>query len=445
MSMVRLRDAALPLLVAMVYLNLSAVFVRQYDLPSLLQALVVLLAVLAVLERGLEGMAAILLQPLTFLLASFIAVLLLTTTFTSNTRLADARVMELLKALGIFILVLALASSWKRLRACSYTIVASATFLSILGLYQSLSGNYGRWFGGFARVKNAHIYGDVFQPRIAGPLGDPNFFAQILLMAAPLALFAGWESPRKRMRAAAFAAAALMIGAILLTYSRGGMLALGVVLVLALMAHRVDKRRLIAGAAALAVLLLLLPASFTERFITIEQILPGGDEALHPDSSFQKRKLLTATAWEMFKDKPLLGVGAGNYTVWYDHYAERVGSAAREYDDPGERHYPHSLYLEIAAESGLAGLAVFAAVVAISLAGFRSAFRELSASGERELAGLAKAFEIALIGYLVSSLFLHGHFQRYLWLLFAFSAAFARLAAPQTVEDRLPAGAAQGL
>lgn len=439
----RLRDAALPLLVALIYLNVSAVFVRQYDLPSILRMVIVALTILAVLERGFDGIAAVVLQPLTFLLASYVAVLLLTSTFASSSRFADARVMDSLKALGIFMLIVALASGWRRLRLSSYAIIVSAAFLSVLGLYQTLTGNFGRWFGGFARVKDAHIYGDVFQHRIAGPLGDPNFFAQILVMAVPIALFAGWESRRDRVRWAAFVAAGLIIGAILLTYSRGGMLALGIVLVLALIAHRVDKRRMIAGGAALLLFLLLLPARFTERFITIEQILPGSKETLHPDSSFQKRRLLTATAWEMFKDRPILGVGAGNYTVWFDHYAERVGSAAREYDDPGERHYPHSLYLEIAAESGLAGLAIFAVVVAISLANFRSAYEELTAGGQRELAGLAKALELALIGYLVSSLFLHGHFQRYLWLLFAFSAAFARLAAPRTVEDRgVAAGAA---
>lgn len=431
----RLRDAALPLLVALVYLNVSTVFVRQYDLPSILRVVIIALTILAVLELGFRGTVEVVLQPLTFLLASYVAILLLTSTFARSTRFADERLLDSLKALGIFMLFVALASGWRRIQISSYAIIVSATFLSVLGLYQALTGNYSRWFGGFARVKNAHIYGDVFQPRIAGPLGDPNFFAQILVIAVPIALFAGWESRSKRVRTAAFAAAALIIGAILLTYSRGGMLALGIVLLLALVAHRVDKRRMIIGAAALLVFLLLLPSRFTERFVTIEQIFPGSEETLHPDSSFQKRRLLTATAWEMFKDKPVLGVGTGNFTVWFDHYAERVGSAAREYDDPGERHYPHSLYLEIAAESGLAGLAVLVVIVIVSLAGFRSAYGELTAAGERELAGLAKALELALIGYLVSSLFLHGHFQRYIWLLFAFSAAFARLTAARTAEQ----------
>jgi len=35
---------------------------------------------------------------------------------------------------------------------------------------------------------------------------------------------------------------------------------------------------------------------------------------------------------------------------------------------------------------------------------------------------------IALAGYLVSSIFLHSAYQRYLWLLLAFAPAMARLA-----------------
>ena len=439
-----MRRAALPLLVALVYLNASTVLVRRYDIPSLLQVAIVLLTIMALAEGRLEGTVNVLLQPLTFLLVSYTAVLLLTTTFARDPRIADQRVLESVKSFGVFLLVVALASNVRRLFVAASTLVVSATFLSLLGIYQTLTGNYARWFGGFARVKNAQIYSDVFQPRIAGPLGDPNFFAQILLLAVPVALFIGWES-RGKVRWLAFGCAAIIVAATLLTYSRGGMLALGVILVLALIAHRVDRRRMIGGVAALVVLLLLLPASFTRRFVTIEQILPGGGETIHRDSSFEKRRLLTATAWVTFKNNPLLGVGAGNYTVWFDHYAEQVGSEARGYDDPGEIHYPHNLYLEIAAETGVLGLVIFAAIVAMTLAHLRSANRALADEGLREAAGVAKALELAVIGYLISALFLHGHFQRYLWLMFGLAAAFARVTPLVRSEKTVRIAAAEGL
>jgi O-antigen ligase len=260
----------------------------------------------------------------------------------------------------------------------------------------------------------------------------------------PVALFIGWES-RGRIRWLAFGCAAVIVAATLLTYSRGGMLALSVILVLALIAHRVDRRRMIGGAVALFALLLLLPASFTRRFVTIEQILPGSEETIHRDSSFEKRRLLTATAWVTFKNNPLLGVGAGNYTVWFDHYAEQVGSEARGYDDPGEAHYPHNLYLEIAAETGLVGLIIFAVIVSVTLAHLRAANRALAEDGLNEAAAVAKAFELAVIGYLISSLFLHGHFQRYLWLMFGLAAALARLTPLVRAEKTVRMATAESL
>ncbi len=63
----------------------------------------------------------------------------------------------------------------------------------------------------------------------------------------------------------------------------------------------------------------------------------------------------------------------------------------------------------------------------MTLAHLRTASRALAEDGLNEAAAVAKALELAVIGYLVSSLFLHGHFQRYLWLMFGLAAAFARL------------------
>ncbi|MFP5285410.1 MAG: O-antigen ligase family protein, partial [Thermoanaerobaculia bacterium] len=199
--------------------------------------------------------------------------------------------------------------------------------------------------------------------------------------------------------------------------------------------HRVRPRYLGLGALVLLLLMLVSPPEFLRRLGTIGEILPGGEEVIDPDSSFAERKLYALTAWAMFLDQPLLGVGAGNYTVHFDRYADVVGFSARDYEQPGEVHYPHNLYLEIAAEAGLAGLAVFAGAVVAAFLALRRARQALLARGDLVSADLARAFEIALVGYLVSSVFLHGHFQRYLWLLFGFAAAL-RLLAREEEEAR---------
>ena len=413
---------------AFVYLNLSEVLVRQHDVPSLLQLLAVPLLLSACIRRRGEALR-LLGRPLTLSLALYTVVMLGSTVLARDSALADERVEDHAKALAVYLLVALLAWSLPLVRRGIWTLLASGALLGGVVLAQALTGDFRNEYLGLGRIKYAHIYGEVFEPRLAGPLGDPNFFAQALLILVPLALVMAAEARRPRARAAALAAAGLVTAAVVLTYSRGGALALGCVLALSLLAGSARLKHVAIGAGLIVATALLLPSAFARRLETIAQILPGQEDVLRPDSSFEQRKLLTRVAWLIFLDHPLLGVGAGNYTVHFDDYAQEVGSLSREYEELGERHYPHNLYLEIAAETGLVGLAAFGAAVASCFAGLRAARRASHAGGDRASAALARGLEIAVVGYLLSSLFLHGHHIRYLWLLLGFAAALEHAAA----------------
>ena len=450
-ALARRPAAAAVVLAAAVCLNLSEVLVRYHGLPSLLQLFALPLLAAGVLSAGRAGVERLARLPLTGLTLAYLMVVLLSTAWAAEPSLADARVIELAKGFAVFVLAALLASSARRLRAAIWTAVGAGSLLALLGAVQFATGAFDSEFGGLARVKHAQLYGDVFEPRIAGPLGDPNFFAQILVVLVPLALALAWGARRRRGQLLGFAAAAVLAAGAVLTYSRAGALVLAVVLALSLLG-RVSRRQAAAAAALVALLVAFAPAGFTRRLATLAEVVPGdGDQVLHPDSSFEKRRLVTAAAWRMFLDHPGLGVGAANYTVQFDRYADLVGSDAREYGDPGEAHFPHSLYLEIAAETGLAGLAAWAAVIAAAFAALVAAHRRFAAAGDPASATLARGLALAVAGYLLSSLFLHGHFQRYLWLLLGLAAAAASLrpeAAPgparETGEPASPAARGGG-
>lgn len=465
--LIRRPEAAVVVLGAFVYLNLSEVLVRQHGLPSLLQLLVVPVAVAALLDRPLRETAAVAFQGPTLLLASWVLAQLASTTWAWDPAHATEVVVESTKAFVLFVVLALLARTPGRLRLLSWTAVASGCLLAGFGVYQVATGDFGARFGGLARIKDAHIYGEVFEPRIAGPLGDPNFFAQILLVLVPVALALAAGAPgtgrgRLARRAVALGAAGLLVAGTVLTYSRGGALALAVVLGLSVLGRGVRGREIAGALVVVALVWAVLPAGFTRRLTTLEQLSGGGEAALHPDSSFEKRKLVTATAWRMFLEHPVLGVGAGNYTTRFEPYAAFVGSPAREYDEPFGPHYPHNLYLEVGAETGLVGLALFGAALAALLAGLETARRRLVLAHAAEAgdggrtsrisigfgssAALARGVQIALVGYLVSSLFLHGQFQRYLWVLFALAVAFGDLGrrAAATLEEAPGAGSETG-
>lgn len=438
LSLVILRHEAfaLALLVAAVYLNLSHVLVRQ-GFPSLLQLVAVPLVLAALHARGAVEWGRLLRRPLTWAVVAYGLVLLGSTVYAASPDLADARVAETAKAMLIYLLVILLATSGRRVLLAAWTMVLAGAALAGLGALRVAGVRIPGVSDGLARFELAHIHGSLFEPRITGPLGDANFFAQILLVLVPVGLCLAWQARTRRARLLAWASVGALMIATVLTYSRGGALALGFVLILALLAHGISWKRLaVGGGVLLAAWAFAVPAEFTARLSTITQFLPGGSNTGRRDSSFEERLLLTGTAWEMFADNPGLGVGAGNYTARFSEYAERFGSAAPDYHDPAAPRYPHNLYLEVAAETGVPGIIAFGAVL-IAAFGSLGRVRGAPPSGVHDLRGLARAFQIALAGYLVSSLFLHGDFERYLWLLLGMAGAMDLLvAAPRRAVPR---------
>jgi O-antigen ligase len=202
------------------------------------------------------------------------------------------------------------------------------------------------------------------------------------------------------------------------------------VLVLAAFHKRIKPRHLLLAAGSLTLLLLIAPAEFSGRLKTLAELLPGAEERLiKEDSSFRQRALLAETAWEMFADHAVLGVGAGNFSEYYDEYSEHVGATVSSYDDFAHRRYPHTLYLEIAAETGLVGMVAFASIVLVTLFNAWVATRMFKEGGNPATASLVISCALGLIGYLTTSLFLHGHYIHYLWFLAALLAAAKHVAA----------------
>lgn len=415
--------AAVVVAILLVYLNLSEILVRFHGLPSVLQLLAPSLVVGAWVAIGRRRLGELVGTPLPWAAAALPLLWALSSLWALETGPALARAVEGSKGLAIFLVIGCLASSRRRIQRAVIAAVAAGTLLAGLGIVQVLTEGYGREFGGLARIKHAQIYADVFEPRIAGPLGDPNYFAQILLVLVPIVLLAAWRAPRRWQRWAGNLSALLLMAATVLTYSRGGALVLAGVVVLTVLVRGLDWREIAALLVVGMLALPLLPDSFLERMTTLEQILPGEDEVLHLDSSFEKRKLVTATAWRMFADHPVIGVGAGNYAVRFTPYADEVGSDAREYEDPFATQYPHNLYLEIGAETGVVGLGVFAMLVAAAFLALEDAVRRLGAEGAERLVAIGRGLEISLVGYLATGLLLHGQFQRYFWLFLGLALA----------------------
>lgn len=426
----------LPLLVVVVYTDISNVIMSRYPVPSLLQPVIALLAVAVWKYRDRYRAGSVALQPIPFLFSLYALVIFATSIRARELYLADERLSEMIKAFIICVLVGALAATWSALRRSMAAMVAAAAFLSAMSVIQITTGKLNDAFFGIVFLKEANIYENVDLMRAAGPpVAEPNFYARILVIAIPIAVALAVASERRRWQALYAAAACIITAGVLVTYSRGAMLAMGGMAVLAALALRIRVRTMIATAVGGLLVLSVLPGDLVgKRLGTLAALLPGSENAAS-DGSVDIRMLYLRAGLAMFDAHPIAGVGAGQFGPHYFQYANIVGSPVFDFIDPGVYPHPHGLWLEIASETGIIGLIVFGSAIVAALLAMWRARRDLLARGEPRHAVLAIAVGIGLCGYLAASIFLHDTYLRYVGLYLGFAAGVVKLQREHAAEE----------
>lgn len=223
-------------------------------------------------------------------------------------------------------------------------------------------------------------------PRAAGPFGEPNFFALSLVVLMPLALLLVSRGGRERWLG--FASALALFAGVLAAGSRAALLTLVVAIVASAIVYGPRARR-----ATLAVVVAMVP--LVAVFAT--------QAASSTERQIEGRATENLVAVEMFADRPVAGVGPGQYTELYRDYARDIGN------DPRSLRFAHSLPLEVAAEQGLFGIVGWLAVIAfvVRFVVSRRLWRE----------PLGAALLVSLASFAFDSLFLHGSQLRILHIM----------------------------
>jgi O-antigen ligase len=261
------------------------------------------------------------------------------------------------------------------------------------------------------------------EARASGPQPDPNDLAYFLVAAVPLL-----AALHRRDRGFALTAAAVvLVAGATATFSRGGALGLTVAAGWLLL-RRVVPWRVLAFAAAAVAGLGLGAWAFAG---------PQLDRALQEKtfiaaSNVDTRELRWQAAARMLTAHPVLGVGPGGFR---EHYAAESHNAEVDEQTP----VAHNMYLEVAAELGLPGFALFAGVVATAaVASERTARR--AGPGPRRTE--AVAIQASLLAVLVTSTFLSEQYYLPLWSLAALAVA-AEARVRREGEGSADAGAAR--
>ncbi|HYL52125.1 MAG TPA: O-antigen ligase family protein [Acidimicrobiia bacterium] len=354
---------------------------------------------------------------------TYLAVLALSYLWASDPQATASAVQKLALVIVIAVGFVATLQDTRALRFATGAIMAGGVFLALLSLHQVVSAGYHRTYGGFAVAQIENIVGTTNAYRIGGPFGDPNFFGQLMLLPVAFGLQRLAAARSFGRRALATVVVGLCGATVLLTYSRGALIALIVVLVIWLWTTPTPRARtliVVCGVGALLVGSLVLPSAYRERISQVQSVVPGlgSRPGTTSDDALRGRESAVIVGLRMFADHPLGGVGAGNFQSRYLDYAASVGLYRS-----GQPLAPHSLVTQVASETGLIGVIAFGSIVVGAFAALRRSRQDLLAIGQAENARLVAAIRNALVGYLVASLFLHAAYPQTLWLLLALAWA----------------------
>ncbi|HXY13191.1 MAG TPA: O-antigen ligase family protein [Terriglobales bacterium] len=209
-----------------------------------------------------------------------------------------------LPSAAVFFFIVVNVTTIRRLKIAIGAAVASCLFVAVEVLCGYYLGFQGEMF-----ILRTNIYtpqdeliGQLARTRGAGFLSDPNDLAQILLIALPLT-FVAWR--RGRVVSNFFLVllpGAVMLWATYLTHSRGGLIGLAAV---ALMAARKKLGTTASMVLAATLIFGMLALDFT-----------GGRGISTADGT--DRLEAWANGLEMFKSSPLFGIGFNGFTDLYE-------------------------------------------------------------------------------------------------------------------------------
>ena len=205
-----------------------------------------------------------------------------------------------------------------------------------------------------------HTYNVVNTP----PVVVYNTANAVALFLVPLVAVAGamaLHAEESRERWAAAALAALGTVCVVLSFSRGGYLALGVVVIALALSHR--KRLVIVGAGVVVAAGLMIVPAIRHRVLTELDFTNGSNTLVG-------RFHLWSVALQMLKDHPIFGAGLSGFATviapyWNPTNADRFT-------------YPHNIVLNSWSETGILGVIAFAWIL---FTGFRSSWQGWRASG----------------------------------------------------------------
>lgn len=298
---------------------------------------------------------------------------------------------DFFKTIIMYFLIVNIVTTHKRFKIIIDIIILLTLILAIQGIMQYHTG---------VGLAGQFMLTTETIPRITwiGLFSDPNDLALGFVIVIPF-LFKAFVSPQGIFRKLYSAAVlCVLVYALFLTNSRGGMLALGAVLFSYVFIYMKRKGKMVSG---IVISLILIGAVLAFGPSRMGDISPE-DESAHG----------RIDAWysgiQMLKSSPIFGVG---YNMFTEHHFRTA----------------HNSIILCVAETGLFGYLIWVALFYFS---FRSLIIVAKAKGVSDgVIANAISLQVALIGFLAAAFFLSRTYNPLPYMLIAFSVVVSNIEA----------------
>lgn len=273
------------------------------------------------------------------------------------------------------------------------------------------------------------VGGDDFK-RGLGVTTDPNSLSLMILFVTPfLARLLIWYRNRGVRLLAILLISINMLG-LVTTYSRGGLLLLGLITlgICITYIHLLSPRYLGLILALIGFLVVgavaVIPQSYWER----QASLFNTEEK---DLSLKRRASYLIVGWERFLASPVIGSGPGVFKKYYAAHsvADRMVKEGRNRERPA-----HNTYLEVLVGGGVLSLVLFAGALIQGLVNYTRAIRNFLAKGQGDMAVLAKTYRLSYVSLMLFLLLFSDLFQKYLLVCLAMSQVALNLSLQEEDE-----------
>lgn len=286
--------------------------------------------------------------------------------------------------------------------------------------------NYLSWVWVLILLYNA-LYGITHGGKgPGGYIGDENDLALSACVGLPIALY-NFEFRKGWIKVVSIGMVFIFVMAIIASFSRGGFIGfLAIVIFYFTYSGNKIKKIFLVLFAAIA-FMVLAPQEYLDEMNTIQSDSKAESGA---DSTGNQRFYQWATAYNAFKENPIMGIGAGNFMWTAGRYQPKTGNWPEQFFRRSlSGTQIHSFYFKLLSELALPGVLLFIYILWRSykiITKARKIVKEnknIAVDVAQQINSFSMALAASMIGFLFSAIFLAVLYYPYFWYLSGMAVA----------------------